>query len=371
MRFSDSWVNWIMQCVSTVSYSILVNGEPTGKITPKAGLRQGDPLSPYLFILCIELLSKRLCRLQHEGKIEGLKISRRAPMISHLFFADDALFFLNATIKNFSEMKNIMAEFCSISGEMINLQKSYVIFSKNIHHRFKRILRSIIGVQDQPKLGTYLRCPIEVDGRSKEAFSPLLEKITQKFSSWKFVNLSQAGKLILINSIIVEMASHVMSIYLVPKSVLSKINSLMLKFWWSSSVDKRPIYWRKQSLLENHKAEGGLGLRNIFSLNQALVFRQAWRLQAKPHLLASRVFKAKYGDGWFANAVGNSMPSTPSWAARGIMKSVASMKAGLRRIIGNVSSLTSLGIIGWERKKLLLRLACKLLPQGLSLLLNY
>lgn len=93
MEFPTKWIKWIMQCITIVSYSILVNGEPTTYFNPKAGLRQGDPLSPYIFILCMEVLSTNLIKTQEEKSIHGIKIARTAPSLSHLFFADDALFF--------------------------------------------------------------------------------------------------------------------------------------------------------------------------------------------------------------------------------------------------------------------------------------
>lgn len=147
------------------------------KIIQKAGLRQGDPLSPYLFIFCMELLSRRLVRLQREGLIEGLKLSRRSTKINHLFFANDALFFLKADIANFGRLKATLDEFCRISEEIVSLPKSYVIFSRNAKRQMKRTLRQIIGVADKDKLGVYLGCPTEVDGGPVEgSFYPTHQK---------------------------------------------------------------------------------------------------------------------------------------------------------------------------------------------------
>lgn len=95
-----SWVHLIMQCITIITYSILINGEPTGRTVSKAGLRQGDPLSPYIFILCMETLSRNIIVHQQLGTIRGLKIARNAPQISHMFFADDALFFMKGTMNN-------------------------------------------------------------------------------------------------------------------------------------------------------------------------------------------------------------------------------------------------------------------------------
>lgn len=125
------WIHLIMQCLKTVSYSVLVNDEPYGKITPRVGLRQGDPLSPYNFILCMETLSRKFVIQQEKGVLRGLKISQREPEISHLLFADDALFSLKGTLQNCWNVNATLREFCSLSGEMINQDKSYAVFSKN------------------------------------------------------------------------------------------------------------------------------------------------------------------------------------------------------------------------------------------------
>lgn len=93
-RFPEIWVNWIMQCVTRVSYSILVNGEPSSPFKPKCGLRQGDPLSPYIFILCMEALSHKMIHLQAIRAIQGIKIGRHAPRINHLFFCRRCSIFL-------------------------------------------------------------------------------------------------------------------------------------------------------------------------------------------------------------------------------------------------------------------------------------
>ena len=82
-------MNMIMQCVSTVTYSILLNGEPQGFIQPSRGLRQGDPLSPFLFLFCTEGLNALLCRAAEDNEIRGLSLYRQGPRITHLFFVDD------------------------------------------------------------------------------------------------------------------------------------------------------------------------------------------------------------------------------------------------------------------------------------------
>ena len=111
MRFSTVCRHWIMQCVTTVSYSILVNGEPTSRFKPSCGLRQGDPLSSYLFILVMDILSRMLTKGTDDKIFQEIKLSRTGPSVSHLFFADDSLVFFKATPATCEGVKNILAKF--------------------------------------------------------------------------------------------------------------------------------------------------------------------------------------------------------------------------------------------------------------------
>ena len=96
MNFPAKCRHWIMQRVSIVSYSILINGEATKVFKPTCGIRQGDPLSPYLFILVMEAFSRIISGVEKKGRINGLQLSRRSPSIFHLFFADESLLFFKA-----------------------------------------------------------------------------------------------------------------------------------------------------------------------------------------------------------------------------------------------------------------------------------
>lgn len=117
-------------------------GKKFGSINPECGLRQGDPLSPYLFILCAEGLSASLQLKENQGAIHGCRIARRAPIISHLFFADDSYLVFRAEVMEASTIKRCLKDYEDASGQMVNFQKS-VIFSAQIqpHHNVKRSAR--------------------------------------------------------------------------------------------------------------------------------------------------------------------------------------------------------------------------------------
>ena len=97
MGFNDRWVALVMECIISVTYSLLINGEPLGDIKPSRGICQGDPLSPYLFLLCSEGLHRMIQKTTERGEIQGVSIYRNGPKLTHLFFADDSLLFCRAT----------------------------------------------------------------------------------------------------------------------------------------------------------------------------------------------------------------------------------------------------------------------------------
>lgn len=116
MGFHSIWINWIMQCISTVSYSYLINDTAQGSVTPQRGIRQGDPLSPYLFILCGEILSGLCTRAKERGTLRGIKVARNSPEVNHLLFADDMMFFCQSTEENCKTLTSILLQYEEISG---------------------------------------------------------------------------------------------------------------------------------------------------------------------------------------------------------------------------------------------------------------
>jgi hypothetical protein len=110
LGFAERWVHLLMTCVRSVSYAILINGKPHGKIVPTRGLRQGDPLSPYLFILCAEALSSMLHNAEVVGDLTSIPITwgGGGTRINHLFFADDSLLFCQANLREWGNIHSIM-----------------------------------------------------------------------------------------------------------------------------------------------------------------------------------------------------------------------------------------------------------------------
>ena len=132
--FDEKFVGWIMECVSSVSSALLINGGITGHFKPNRGLRQGDLLSPYLFILNQEVLSKLLEREHLEGKISGVKANIGGPAITHTMYVDDIILFTKATSREAMTLNDCLEKYCKWSGQQ-SIGKNLSWSSPNLHHK--------------------------------------------------------------------------------------------------------------------------------------------------------------------------------------------------------------------------------------------
>lgn len=138
LGFSSTWIQRIEQCLSIVTFSTLINGSPYGLFKPSRGLRQGDPLSLFLFILATEALTRLISKEEHLGNIHGIKIGRSCPSFSHLLFADDLLFFSEANDRNLNNIFNTLRIYQEWSGQSINKAKSWIFFSSNMPNQVRK-----------------------------------------------------------------------------------------------------------------------------------------------------------------------------------------------------------------------------------------
>ena len=166
MGFAKKWVDLIMNCISFVSYSVIINGEACGNITPSRGIRQGDPLFPYLFLLCAEGLLALIHKAARDKHINGISIGRGCPILTYFFFADDSLLFCKAKAQECQKLVNILNSYEAASGQKINTDKSSVFFSPNTPQERKESILNILGPMQDSRHNKYLGLPTII-GKSK------------------------------------------------------------------------------------------------------------------------------------------------------------------------------------------------------------
>ncbi|XP_024190126.1 uncharacterized protein LOC112194101 [Rosa chinensis] len=285
MGFCGVWVSWIMGCIRTVSYSFIVNGEPRGRVIPSRGLRQGDAISPYLFLLCTEVLSRLIVKAEELDTLHGVEICRGAPSISHLFFTDDSFIFFKAEVSDCIALKGILKDYEFASGQQVNYQKSCISFSKNVELVFQDELASILRVTRVDKHDKYLGLPTEISYSKEDAFVFLNEKIRGRTQGWREKTLSMAGREVMIKAVAQAIPSYVMSCFELPKHMCNEMHQLMARFWWGGSEGDRRIHWLSWEKLCRPKLEGGMGFRNMHCFKLALLAKQGWRLIHRPDSL--------------------------------------------------------------------------------------
>jgi hypothetical protein len=190
MGFAGKWIHLVMMCVSSPAYLIIVNGAPVGNIIPSRGLRQGDPISPYLFLLCAESLSSMLMQADRDGFLEGVPTSRRGPRINHLFFADDSLIFCRASLDHWNRLSVILNSYGAASGQQLNKEKTGIFFSGNTPPETRQKITEAARIPPSQCYDSYLGLPALV-GRSKMvAFQSIKDRVWKRLQDWKLKFLS-------------------------------------------------------------------------------------------------------------------------------------------------------------------------------------
>ena len=167
LGFSSKWIDLVMRCISLVSYSILINGTACGNIIPTRGLRQGDPLSPTLFLICTEGLYALINRFVWNQLLTGISICRGCPRVTHFLFVGDSILFCKASVEESRVLKNILQQYEDSSGQKINTDKSSIFFSPNTSQETKEEILTYLGPMQDTRHTKYLGLPSFI-GRSKK-----------------------------------------------------------------------------------------------------------------------------------------------------------------------------------------------------------
>lgn len=178
-----------------------MNGELVDEIVPTRGLRQGDPLSPYLFLLCATGFSTLLNGAKLNGDLEGVTICNNAPSITHLLFADDSLLLLKVNDEIANHLRQVLQLYEEYSGQIINKEKSSIMFSRNTESAARESFMAILDIPTEARSERCLGLPVYVGCSKRKTFEYLKERVWRRIQGWKERLLSRAGKDILIKAI--------------------------------------------------------------------------------------------------------------------------------------------------------------------------
>lgn len=224
----------IMQCVKTPSLFIMINGVPKGHINPSRGLRQGDSLFPYLFLLCTEGLVNLLQQAAHSHILEGIKVCQTALSINYLLFIDDILIFCKVDSQSSHKLMDILNTYARALGQCINKEKTSMVFSHNVEESTKHDISGLQGVKGTHQYEQYLRLPpSQVDPKiQKESFLETKIQTLEAPSNLERETTLTRGKEVTLKVVALAIHMYTISCFKLPSTLFMNLESIMTKFWW-------------------------------------------------------------------------------------------------------------------------------------------
>jgi len=276
MGFGSPWRKLIFECLSTSKLAILINSSPSREFSLKRGLRQGDPLSPFLFDIAVQGLTVLFNRASASGYFKGLQTAP-GHYITHLQYADDSLIFLPNDFPSLLHAKRILRWFDIISELKVNFYKSSLI-GINLDNDYTSSLANSVFCRSDTFPVRYLGLPLGANPSRLSTWKPLLSTNRAKLSTWKENFFRMAGMICLIKSVLSSLPLLYMSVFAMPKHIIKVISSLTRSFLWKGTSTSHGIFKVAWHRVIKSKSFGGLGLRSIYNKNLALLFKWLWNL---------------------------------------------------------------------------------------------
>ncbi|XP_024039517.1 uncharacterized protein LOC112098126 [Citrus clementina] len=284
-----------MDYITLASMQILWNGGYTEEFVPFRGIRQGDPISPYLFVLCIKRLSHGIHRAVNNGSWKPIRLSKRFTPITHLFFPDDLSLFTEASCTQAAVINDVLNTFCASSREKVNKQKFQVFFSKNVKPCIVSNIGTALGFSVTTDLGNYLGMPLLHLRVSKAMYHGILEKVERKFNGWSGKNLSFAGRVTLTQIVMQALSIYSMQTTRLPTTTITKIEQQRRRFIWSGNSEVKKLHLVNWVDVCHSKLSEGLGLKNLMLMNKALLMKLGWGLLVNNNSYWAQGICSKYG----------------------------------------------------------------------------
>ncbi|KAJ6897722.1 hypothetical protein NC652_024515 [Populus alba x Populus x berolinensis] len=335
-------INWITTCITTAHYTININGESHGFFKATRGIRQGDPLSPYLFVLAMAGLGGIIHQAVQQSPFK-YHWRCKPTDITHICFADDLMLFCHADLNSIGVLKSSLDRFSMLSGLSINISKSSMFLS-GIDVNLQNDIQHQIGIPLRTLPVRYLGVPLISTRLTHTDCIPLVERITSRIKLWTSSSLTYAGRLQLIKSVLFSIQVYWSSIFILPCSTIKTIERILSVFLWkgtSLSTSGAKVAWTSVCYPVQ---EGGLGLKKLTTWIKAATLKHIWHLLTDTSSIWTTWVHAvllRRGSFWHIHT-----PSNPSWSWRKILQSRDWCRGWFISGIGN-GSLTSLWYDYW------------------------
>ena len=279
MGFGAKWVNWIKRCITVASIYVMINGSPEGFFNNTIGLRQGDPLSPYLFVIGMKIFSILVEKAASGGFLSSFNLVNRGGeemQLTHLLFADDTLVFCSDSRNQLAYRSWILLWFEAISCLKINLDQSSILPVGDVENL--EVLTAELGCRIGTLPLAYLGLPLGMRQNSLQVWDGVEERFRKRLALWKRQYISKRGRLTLIKSTLSNMAIYTMSLFRIPKGVKSRLEKIQREFLWGWGNLDRKIHLVKWGTVCTNKKGGGLSIRRLEILNKSLLGKWNWTL---------------------------------------------------------------------------------------------
>lgn len=293
LGFPYLFIKRIMSCITEVSYSILLNGSPTPFFTAERGLRQGCPLSPLLFLLIMEGLSRLIGTRHRRGRITGIKITENCSL-THLLFVDDVLIFLNGSLADSSSLQYVFDLFQMATGMIINIHKSSLTEIGCTQHEVFYIRQRFPFPPHQMEEGLkYLGFRIKHGGYKIADWTWIIAKVEKRLNIWYNRYLTRAGRLTLIKAALEATPVYWMSLAWIPRGILDRLQNICCRFLWKGNKQGSLFAWVKWDTIARPKKWGGWGIKILEVFAKALAAKLGCQL-ITTHSLWTKVVYEKY-----------------------------------------------------------------------------